>query len=566
MVVDTVMRMTDLKAHYTDMGVLPRHVLTDSTSGLFAEYGMSIYLVGGSPFSVAVLMIFQIILALLLIAGFKTKLVTLILWIMVLSLQLRNPMVITGGDSLLSLLLLWSIFLPLGARYSVDKAMNEEGYDIPHRHVNVATAGIVIQILCVYLFNWLNKLDPAWTMDHTALYYALNADLFVTHLGKALGNFFALTQALTMTVHMFQLIGPVLLFLPFWNQTMRFVVISGFVSFHIGIALTLNIGYFPYVSIISWLILVPGVLWDWLDTRRAKQIEPMIMYYDEGCNFCIKTVLLLRTFLMLDFAPLKPVQSDNEINKIFQAENTWVVRRHNKGLLTKWDGVLFAVHQSYYFRWLGYVLSLKALKRWGESLYRHISGNRGNYSRLTVKLKFNRCSVKLGKTLTTLAVCLGILVVFWNVTNIRQLQLNRPSIVSHVGSALGVAQKWSMFAPHPIRADGWLVAPGVLTTGESIDVRTAKRVTWDKPSHVAATYDNNRWRKYLVNLKKEKQLDRRVYYGKYLCREWYDGNRLDNVSLDSFNLFFMLEYTQPHGSQPTTEKQLLWSHSCFPNS
>ena len=78
-------------------------------------------------------------------------------------------MVITGGDSLLSLLLLWSIFLPLGARYSIDKALNKETYSTPNHIFSVATLGIIVQIICVYIFNWFNKLDPVWTVSYTHL-------------------------------------------------------------------------------------------------------------------------------------------------------------------------------------------------------------------------------------------------------------------------------------------------------------------------------------------------------------------------------------------------------------
>ena len=285
LMVDTSMRIGDLKAHYSDQGILPRNVLIDPTSNLLSDFSASLYFISGSAPFVLGLMLLQIVIGALLIVGFKTRLMTVCAWLLVISLHARNPMVITGGDSLLSLLLLWSIFLPLGARYSIDKALNKETYSTPNHIFSVATLGIIVQIICVYIFNWFNKLDPVWILDHTALYYALNADLFVTHLGKVLRNFVGMTQFLTMTVHMFQLIGPVLLLLPFWNQTARIIVITCFIAFHVGIALTLNIGYFPYVSIASWIILIPSVVWLWIDKRRLKRREPFIMYYDGGATF-----------------------------------------------------------------------------------------------------------------------------------------------------------------------------------------------------------------------------------------------------------------------------------------
>ena len=563
LMVDTSMRIGDLKAHYSDQGVLPRNVLIDPTSNLLSDFSVSLYFISGSTPFVLVLMLLQIVIGALLIVGFKTRLMTVCAWLLVISLHARNPMVITGGDSLLSLLLLWSIFLPLGARYSIDKALNKETYSTPNHIFSVATLGIIVQIICVYIFNWFNKLDPVWILDHTALYYALNADLFVTHLGKVLRNFVGMTQFLTMTVHMFQLIGRVLLLLPFWNQTARIVVITFFIAFHVGIALTLNIGYFPYVSIVSWIILIPSVVWLWVDKRRLKRREPFIMYYDGGCDFCVKTVLMFKTFLFLDFAPMKEVQSDKEIKAVFEENNTWVIRRHNKGLITKWDAVIYAFEQSYYLSWFATILRIPPLSRLGDKLYEHISQHRSSYSKFTSKLRFNDYKVSLGILPSGVAAVVLMMVVYWNLSNVRQLDISRPNFISHIGATTRISQKWSMFAPHPIRTDGWLVAPGTLTDGSVVDVRSKVAVEWDKPKHVAESYDNNRWRKYLVNLKKDKQFERRIFYGKYICREWYDGAIVNGVSLKRFELYFMKETTRPPGLAPVMGTELLWSHECL---
>ena len=563
LMVDTSMRIGDLKAHYSDQGVLPRNVLIDPTSNLLSDFAASLYFISGSAPFVLGLMLLQIAIGALLIVGFKTRLMTVCAWLLVISLHARNPMVITGGDSLLSLLLLWSIFLPLGARYSIDKALNKETYSTPNHVFSVATLGIIIQIICVYIFNWFNKLDPVWILDHTALYYALNADLFVTHLGKVLRNFVGITQFLTMTVHMLQLIGPVLLLLPFWNQTVRIIVITFFIAFHLGIALTLNIGYFPYVSIVSWMILIPSVVWLWVDKRRLKRREAFIMYYDGGCDFCVKTVLMFKTFLFLDFAPMKEVQSDKEIKAVFEENNTWVIRRHNKGLITKWDAVIYAFEQSYYLSWFAIILRIPPLSRLGDKLYEHISEHRSSYSKFTSKLRFNDYKVSLGIFPSGVAAVVLVMVVYWNLSNVRQLDISRPSFISHIGATTRISQKWSMFAPHPIRTDGWLVAPGTLTDGSVVDVRSRAAVEWGKPKHVAESYDNNRWRKYLVNLKKDKQFERRIFYGKYICREWYDGAIVNEVSLKRFELYFMKETTSPPGLPPVMGKELLWSHECL---
>ena len=65
------------------------------------------------------------------------------------------------------------------------------------------------------------------------------------------------------------------------------------------------------------------------------------------------------------------------------------------------------------------------------------------------------------------------------------------------------------------------------------------------------------------DLKKDKQFERRIFYGKYICREWYDGAIVNGVSLKRFELYFMKETTRPPGLAPVMGTELLWSHECL---
>ena len=60
----------------------------------------------------------------MLVLGWKTRFATIASWVLLLSLQNRNTMILSGEDNLALLLLFWGMFLPLGARYSVDSALD----------------------------------------------------------------------------------------------------------------------------------------------------------------------------------------------------------------------------------------------------------------------------------------------------------------------------------------------------------------------------------------------------------------------------------------------------------
>ena len=64
--------------------------------------------------------IVRVLLAVALLVGYRTRLATIGSWILLASIHVRLPVVINAGDTLLRVLLFWSIFLPLGAMWSVD--------------------------------------------------------------------------------------------------------------------------------------------------------------------------------------------------------------------------------------------------------------------------------------------------------------------------------------------------------------------------------------------------------------------------------------------------------------
>ena len=126
-----------------------------------------------------------------------------------------------------------------------------------------------------------------------------------------------------------------------------------------------------------------------------------------------------------------------------------------------------------------------------------------------------------------------------------------------------------MFAPAPSTEDGWYVIPGSLRDGTQTDLMSVTRddyrldqVSWEKPEHAKYTYKNERWRKYLENLWSQEHADERLYFGRYICREW-NSHHTSTKQVMSFQVVYMLEKTLPNGRQSTPEKVVTWKHSCF---
>src|SRR4030095_3258389 len=140
---DLINRSFDLRAHYTDFGVLPRKDLIESASNF---WHVSIHLINGSVLVQSLLFLAAGVLAVGLFFGYRTRLVVPALWFLTISLHSRNLMINQGGDHLLRLLLFWGMFLPLGAVYSFDSALNSSTRQKPIRVVSAVTVALLLQV------------------------------------------------------------------------------------------------------------------------------------------------------------------------------------------------------------------------------------------------------------------------------------------------------------------------------------------------------------------------------------------------------------------------------------
>jgi hypothetical protein len=266
-------RAQHLTAHYTDAGVLPRAIfLAESTHWIRA---LSFHLLGGSFAFQAALFLLSAAVAALLLVGYRTRLATIATYVLLVSLHARNPFVLFGGDSMLKMTLFWGMFLPWGAVFSLDRRRAAR-HGVPPPSLDVCSTGVaasMIQIGIVYLFTALTKTGAAWRTDFTAIYWALSIEDYVGWLGPGLYAHPGWMKALTAFSFGIAAASPLLLFLPFWTRPARMVAILGLAGLHFGILLTMRIGFFPVICIVTLFQFFPGTWWDLLG-RRFRRARP----------------------------------------------------------------------------------------------------------------------------------------------------------------------------------------------------------------------------------------------------------------------------------------------------
>ena len=250
---DLLLRSRYLRAFYTDAGVLPRDVLFgySPTLGPFSLHALS----GALWFQAAVFAATGLA-AVAMLVGYRTTLTTFLTGLLVVSMHVRNPLVLNGGDLVLQMLFLWGLFLPLGERWSVDALR-----DGPRRDwvTSVATAGVLCQVVVIYTTNAVLKLrGDAW-LSGEAIRYVFSLEMFVAGLGHWLAAYPDLLVAFDKVWLALLAASALLLVVTGW---LRALLVAAFAAMHVGMLATMQLGVFPVVSVVALLPFVPSVVWE----------------------------------------------------------------------------------------------------------------------------------------------------------------------------------------------------------------------------------------------------------------------------------------------------------------
>lgn len=258
LIADLVVRASQLEAHYTDFGILPRSALLELS---WREWFISIHMLSGNYYIQCVIFAVSAFFAVSLLLGYRTRLSTVISWLLLISLHNRNPMILQGGDVLLRMLLLWGIFLPWGCRFSID-SYRSTTFAIKNNSIfSIAAFAFTLQIALMYICSAILKSSPEWTSEYTAVYYALSLDQFRIFLGHYIYGYPDLLKIITFSTYWIELLVPLLFFSPIKTGTMRMTAVIIFILFQSGLFLTMRLGLFPLISMASLLILIPEGFW-----------------------------------------------------------------------------------------------------------------------------------------------------------------------------------------------------------------------------------------------------------------------------------------------------------------
>ena len=601
LLVDLALRASDLRVFYSDAGVLPRVDLLDRVATGTTPWTVSLHMISGRWEVQLVLFAIAAFCAACLLIGHRTRLFTVLSWLLLMSLHGRNPAILNAGDVLFRMLLFWSIFLPLGSRCSVDAAMREPPESDPagrgDRVWSVPAFCFMVQVSLLYWATALLKTHPIWTEERTAVWHALKLDYMVLPLGALMREWPpTLLEAMTRTTLWLEFAAPLLLWVPVFVAPLRLTACAVMIAVHVGFAATLQLGLFSYVCGAMWLALLPPWAWDRLFARfrRDPRRLGMTLHYDGDCGFCRRMVLAIRSFFLLPETAIAPAQDDPKIERAMRRRDSWVVTDHEGGHHYKFEALAYVLSRSPWAWPVGAVLKTGVFRGAGTWLYDLTARHREPMGRLTGWMR-PRPARPPRRPLLWLrnAFLLGTLgyVVLWNARGLHNKEVfeedsragrlsakaaewlvgydDRNRTVDHrwYGRTLRISQFWTMFAPYPSRTSGWYVIVGTLADGSQVDLyrhivlgEDFPEVSWERPDRLVETFHGPRWRKYMMSLRRSTKKGYRPLLCKYLAREW-KREFGPSAPLTMVELYFNEERIEAYEPDTEPTKRRLWYYT-----
>lgn len=296
----------DAGTFLSDEGTLPRVARTQlNLQEEFTEppYFVSVHMLSGEVWFQRALLAAAAAAAIGVMLGWRTTTCLFISWLLLIGQQGRNPLILQGGDDILRCLTFWSLFLPLGAKWSLDARSRSTP---PADNIcSLASAALILQLACIYVFTALLKHHAMWFPRFEALHYALHSDQFTTPIGYELLRWPWLVKALTAGTLLLELGGPLVLLLPWQDWRIRTAIVASFWMLHLGIQATMEIGLFPATCLVYWIALLPAEVWQWRRTHDATANAPTEMRDDRSPVTNVLLGSLLVYVLLLNIVRLE---------------------------------------------------------------------------------------------------------------------------------------------------------------------------------------------------------------------------------------------------------------------
>jgi predicted DCC family thiol-disulfide oxidoreductase YuxK len=342
---------------YSNQGLLPNHTYLWRPP---TQWMFSLFFMASWPDEATVGFILCGLVYVGLLVGWRTRLMQVLSVIAVMSLHSRTTFLENGGDWTMGELALWTSFLPLGVRFSIDslRASLRRRRETTAAHLNdraglegvmtpvvsLAVLAVVLQLADTYFFNCVHKGGQTWKTG-SAVHYTLYQDRMVTWFGVWMRPHMtlALSRVLSWGSLATEAVLPVLLLAPVGQPRTRTFAIPLILGLHLGFQTFLNLGCFSWTMMSFTPYLISTQAWDWLARRATRVPRRVTVYFDAGCGVCFQ---IARVLARMDRLGRLRFVSNADVNDLPEGVTTdlltktiVVVDERTRSLTTRADGM-----------------------------------------------------------------------------------------------------------------------------------------------------------------------------------------------------------------------------------
>jgi hypothetical protein len=215
-----------------------------------------------------------------LLVGFWSRLSAVLVWVLAVSFTNLNPYIVNAGDDVRDIVLLYLLLSPCGAVWSLDRWWQTRRAQDPKR-VQVQPWPLrllFIQMALIYFCNGVYKVCGSEWRTGESLYYVLSDLTLARWSYTQVPIPLWVTRLLSWAVMVWEVSFPLLVMLPWIGGTvcrlcrapetvrlacdrvLRLVTVVALwfgVGFHLGIGLTMELGFFAAYMLCLYLPLVP---------------------------------------------------------------------------------------------------------------------------------------------------------------------------------------------------------------------------------------------------------------------------------------------------------------------
>jgi predicted DCC family thiol-disulfide oxidoreductase YuxK len=410
LLVDLFLRSRVLDAFYSNEGLLPNHTLLWAP---LTQHMFSLFFTASHHDETWVLMVLCAIAFFCLLVGYRTRLAHVASWIGLVSLDARIVLLENGGDVVMNLLCMWTLFLPLGERFSIDSLLRSMRTRKEHAPAqlnersafaakpadvySLACCAVLLQLIVIYFFNVVHKSGPTW-LDGSAVHYTLHQDRLVKPFGIWLREHLPpeALQALTWGSIGTEALGTVAIASPILTRYTRLLAVVLMPLLHLGFELCLDLGVFSFVMMSLFALLVAPEHWRFLYRSLSRRHALRRVYVDADCGFCMlcaRVLSRLDVFGRLQFASNADAEQLPPGVSLELADTTIVVLDIESGRVHQRAAAFAALFRSLAGGFLiAWPLRVPGLRQLADAVYDRVARNR---LQISLWLGYRACGIPL---------------------------------------------------------------------------------------------------------------------------------------------------------------------------